>query len=153
MSVITGVDRSSLFFALEINSTTICQPGTSMHRNRGEHTAALLGLSIPDLVGNGNEETVVGEAFGVHADGGGDVGLDLDVLARVGRDGEVNSGVRESSIALGSVEVLDQRGEGVKLRRRRIPISSHQQPGTSIKRSLGDQDYQPTSTSLGFAFK
>ena len=72
-------------------------------------------------MGNRYEETAVGNAVGIHTDGGGDVGLDRDILAGRGRDGEVNSGVGESALAVGGVEILDQGRERVELWRGCVP--------------------------------
>lgn len=86
-------------------------------------TATALRLGVAHLVGDGDEQAAVGDAVGVGADGGGDVGSDLDILAGLGGEREVDGGVGESALAVGGVEVLDQGGEGVELRGGGVPGS------------------------------
>lgn len=86
-----------------------------------ELQTALLGLTVLDLVGHGDEQAAVGGALGGDANGGGDVGAGLDVLAGDGGHGQVDGRVRPGAVALLAVEVLDQGGEGVELGRRGVP--------------------------------
>jgi hypothetical protein len=82
---------------------------------RDELQARLLGLAVLDLVGDGDEQARVGGALGGDANGGGDVGPRLDLLARLGGHGQVDGRVGPCAVALLAVEVLDEGGEGVEV--------------------------------------
>lgn len=85
----------------------------------------LLGLTVADLVRDGDEGGAVGGSLRGHTDGGGDVGASLDVLSSLGGDGQVNGRVRPCAITLAAVEVLDQSGKGVQLGRGGVPTHEH----------------------------
>jgi hypothetical protein len=88
---------------------------------RDELQARLLGLAVLDFVGNGDEQARVGGALGGDTNGGGDVCPRLDLLARLGGDSQVDSGVRPCAVALLAVEVLDEGGEGVQVAAGGVP--------------------------------
>lgn len=86
-----------------------------------ELEARLLGLAVLDLVGHGDEQARVGGALGGDANGGGDVGARLDLLAGLCGDGQVDGGVGPCAVALLTVEVLDEGGEGVEVAAGGVP--------------------------------
>jgi hypothetical protein len=69
---------------------------------------ALVGLTVAELVGNGDEGGTVGGALGGDTNGGGNIGASLEVLAGLSGDSQMDSGVRPCAIALAAVEVLDE---------------------------------------------
>jgi hypothetical protein len=84
---------------------------------------ALVGLTVAELVGNGDEGGTVGGALGGDTNGGGNVGAGLEVLAGLSGDSQVDSGVRPCAIALAAVEVLDEGGESVELGSSGVPAN------------------------------
>jgi hypothetical protein len=86
---------------------------------------ALISLAISELVGNGNEGGAVGSPLSGDTDGGRDVGPGLEILAGLGRNGQVNGGVRPCAVTLAAVEVLDQGGESVELGSGGVPTDEN----------------------------
>jgi hypothetical protein len=87
--------------------------------------AALISLAISELVRDGNERSAVGSPLSGDTDGGGNVGPGLEVLAGLGRNGQVDGGVRPCTVTLAAVEVLDQGGEGVELGSGGVPTDEN----------------------------
>ena len=88
---------------------------------RDELEAGALGVAVLELVGHGDEEARVGGALCGDANGGGNVGARLNLLAGLGADRQVDGGVGPCAVALLRVEVLDEGGEGVEVGAGGIP--------------------------------
>ena len=80
-----------------------------------------------------DEEAALGSALRVHGDGGTDVTSCLDILSRVGGDGEMDGRMGEGASVRAGEEVLDQGAEGVELGRRRVP-AEQRVAGRSLER-------------------
>lgn len=80
-----------------------------------------VGIAGGEAVGHLDEEAGLGGAVGVDGGRGRDVALGLDVLAGLGRDGQVDGRVGEGARLRGGEEVLDQGGEGVELQAGGVP--------------------------------
>jgi hypothetical protein len=80
-----------------------------------------VGVTVENFVGNLNEEAAVGSTLSVDGNGSADVASRLNILARLGRDGHVNGGVRESAGVRAAEEVLDESAEAVELVRGGVP--------------------------------
>lgn len=83
--------------------------------------SASVGVTIEDLVRDLDEEAAVGSTLSVDSNGSADVASRLNILARLGRDGHVNSGVGESAGVRAAEEVLDEGAEAVELVRSGVP--------------------------------
>jgi hypothetical protein len=89
----------------------------------------LLSILVADLVWDWKEEAAVGSSVGGDTNWGGDVSVDGNVLAGLGRKSKVDSWVWVCSVTLRGIEVLDEGREGVQLGRGSVPRS----PNVSTK--------------------
>lgn len=80
-----------------------------------------VGVTLGQLMGHLDEQARLGRAVWVDGGRGGDVGVGLDVLARLGGDGQVHGGVGEGARLGGGEEVLDEGGEAVELEAGGVP--------------------------------
>ena len=77
--------------------------------------SASLGVAVQHLMRDLHEEAALGGALSVDRNRGADVASRLDLVTRLGRDGKVNSRVRESACVRAAEEVLDEGAEAVEL--------------------------------------
>lgn len=106
--------------ALDIGRQRCCLRFVILGR-RDELESRSLGVVVSDLVGYLDEEAALGSALGVDCDGGGDVGLELNVGTRIRRYGQVYGRVRECAGLRAGEEVLDEGAEAVKFVRCCVP--------------------------------